>query len=195
MNAVLAGHPTLKRRAIGDVLDAANWVTTRVDEPVGLDARVRFASPTIVLLSDPWPDLRAWLDAASRLPVPTVVVGADRSHDGEIHVAGVRGLLGWPMPSARLDTALRAVDAGFEVRETRTPDAATQDMRRPRLSPRERQILAGVAVGASNKQIAARCDVSPNTVKFHLARLFQKLGVTTRAEAVATAIALGELAV
>jgi DNA-binding NarL/FixJ family response regulator len=194
MNAVLAGHPTLKRRAIGDVLDAANWVTTRVDEPVGLDARVRVASPTIVLLSDPWPDLRAWLDAASRLPVPTVVVGADRSHDGEIHVAGVRGLLGWPMPSARLDTALRAVDAGFEVRETRMPNTATQDMR-PRLSPRERQILAGVAVGASNKQIAARCDVSPNTVKFHLARLFQKLGVTTRAEAVATAIALGELAV
>jgi DNA-binding NarL/FixJ family response regulator len=194
MNAVLAGHPTLKRRAIGDVLDAANWVTTRVDEPVGLDARVRFALPTIVLLSDPWPDLRAWLDAASRLPVPTVVVGADRSHDGEIHVAGVRGLLGWPMPSARLDTALRAVDAGFEVRETRMPNTATQDMR-PRLSPRERQILAGVAVGASNKQIAARCDVSPNTVKFHLARLFQKLGVTTRAEAVATAIALGELAV
>jgi DNA-binding NarL/FixJ family response regulator len=195
MNAVLAGHPTPKRRAIGDALDVANWATTQVDEPIGFHAHVWSAPHAIVLLSDPWPDLRAWLDAASRLPVPTVVVGADRSHAGEIHAAGVRGLLGWPMSSARLDTALRAIDAGFEVRETRVPDTATQDMRRPRLSTRERQILAGVAVGASNKQIAARCDVSPNTVKFHLARLFQKLGVTTRAEAVATAIALGELAV
>jgi DNA-binding NarL/FixJ family response regulator len=195
MNALLAGHPTPKRRAIGDVLDAANWVTTPVDEPIGLRTHVRSALRAIVLLSDPWPDLRAWLDVAYRLPVPTVVVGADRSHDGEIRAAGVRGLLGWPMPSAKLDTALRAIDAGFEVRETRVPDLDTTGMPRPRLSPRERQILAGVAVGASNKQIAARCDVSPNTVKFHLARLFQKLGVTTRAEAVATAIALGELAV
>ena len=195
MNAVLAGHPTPKRREIADVLDVANWATTRVDEPIGLHARVQSVPHAIVLLSDPWPDLRAWLNAANRLPVPTVVVGADRSHDGEIRAAGVRGLLGWPMPSAKLDTALRAVDAGFEVRETRVPDTVMQGMRPPRLSPRERQILAGVAAGASNKLIAARCDVSPNTVKFHLARLFQKLGVTTRAEAVATAIALGELAV
>ena len=195
MNAILAGHPTPKRRAIDDALDATAWATTRVDEPIGLPARVQSVPRAIVLLSDPWPGLRAWLESVSRLPVPTVVVGADRSHDSEIHVAGVRGLLGWPLPSAKLDTALRAVDAGFEVREAREPDSATQGLRRPRLSPRERQILASVAVGASNKQIAARCDVSPNTVKFHLARLFQKLGVSTRAEAVATAIALGELAV
>ena len=195
MNAVLAGHPTPRRRAISDVLDAASWVTTRVDEPIGLQACVRSAPPAVVLLSDPWPDLRTWLEATSRLPVSTAVIGADRSHDGEIRAAGARGLLGWPMTPARLDAALRAVDAGFEVRETWVSDPPAPGMRSPRLSPRERQILACVAVGSSNKQIAARCDVSPNTVKFHVARLFQKLGVTTRAEAVAKAIALGELAV
>ncbi|HEX6572573.1 MAG TPA: helix-turn-helix transcriptional regulator, partial [Steroidobacteraceae bacterium] len=64
-----------------------------------------------------------------------------------------------------------------------------------RLSPREREILAHVAAGASNKQIAAACGVSPNTVKFHLAHLFAKLGADSRAEAVATAIARGELAI
>jgi DNA-binding CsgD family transcriptional regulator len=93
---------------------------------------------------------------------------------------------------------LHAIDAGFEVRDVMP--AATRDVslalqRAPRLSPREREILARIAAGASNKQIAAACGVSPNTVKFHLAHLFAKLGVTTREEAVATGIARGELAV
>jgi DNA-binding CsgD family transcriptional regulator len=62
-----------------------------------------------------------------------------------------------------------------------------------RLTPREREILALVAAGTSNKSIARSLRISPNTVKFHMTTVFAKLGVTTRAEAIAAAARSGEL--
>jgi DNA-binding NarL/FixJ family response regulator len=61
------------------------------------------------------------------------------------------------------------------------------------LTSREREILGLVASGTSNKGIASSLSVSANTVKFHLAAVFDKLDAATRAEAVAEAIRRGEL--
>ena len=61
------------------------------------------------------------------------------------------------------------------------------------LTNREREILSLLADGLGNKQIAASLGISPNTVKTHLELLFDKLGVSTRAEAVATAVRRGLL--
>jgi DNA-binding CsgD family transcriptional regulator len=63
----------------------------------------------------------------------------------------------------------------------------------PTLSNREREILALLADGLGNKQIAARLGISTNTVKTHLELLFEKLGVSSRAEAVATGVRRGLL--
>lgn len=63
-----------------------------------------------------------------------------------------------------------------------------------RLTGRERQVLGLVAAGVANKGIARALGVSPNTVKFHLSALFDKLGVRTRAEAIAAAARAGEIA-
>jgi DNA-binding NarL/FixJ family response regulator len=54
------------------------------------------------------------------------------------------------------------------------------------LSAREREILDLLAQGLSNKEIGARLDLSPFTVKNHLARVFEKLHVRCRTEAVMT---------
>jgi DNA-binding CsgD family transcriptional regulator len=62
-----------------------------------------------------------------------------------------------------------------------------------RLTDREREVLEWVAAGVSNKGIARRLGVSPNTVKFHIATLLAKLGASTRAEAVAAGARRGEL--
>ena len=54
------------------------------------------------------------------------------------------------------------------------------------LSEREREILALLASGMSNKQIAARLTISANTVKFHLRTIYSKLGVRNRVQAMHT---------
>lgn len=58
----------------------------------------------------------------------------------------------------------------------------------PVLTPREAECLQWVGSGLTNPEIAERLDVSARTVKFHLANAMAKLGVTTRSQAVATAL-------
>lgn len=60
-----------------------------------------------------------------------------------------------------------------------------------RLTPREIEVLALVADGLPNKAIAARLGVSDETVKFHLATIFGKLGAANRTDAVRRAIRRG----
>jgi DNA-binding NarL/FixJ family response regulator len=55
--------------------------------------------------------------------------------------------------------------------------------RQPGLSPRHRQILALIARGASNEEIAVGLELSPNTIKFHIRALYARLGVRNRVEA------------
>jgi DNA-binding CsgD family transcriptional regulator len=73
------------------------------------------------------------------------------------------------------------------------PSRMGSDVSVATLSRREAEILALLADGLVNKQIAARLGISTNTVKTHLELLFEKLAVTTRAEAVATGVKRGLL--
>ncbi len=57
----------------------------------------------------------------------------------------------------------------------------------PPLSPRELDVLSSLARGDSNRAIAARLGIGVRTVKMHLTQLYNKLGVDSRAEAVAVA--------
>jgi len=59
------------------------------------------------------------------------------------------------------------------------------------LTPREREVLAGVAAGQTNKQIAARLGISDRTVQFHLGNVLGKLGVASRTEAAVLALQRG----
>lgn len=59
------------------------------------------------------------------------------------------------------------------------------------LTARERELLAALANGWTNLQIAARIGISANTVKYHLKNLYDKLGVNNRAMAVAMFMSVG----
>jgi DNA-binding NarL/FixJ family response regulator len=54
------------------------------------------------------------------------------------------------------------------------------------LSPRERQVLAMASKGLTNGQMATELDLTVHAVKFHLAAVYRKLGVSNRTEAAVT---------
>jgi DNA-binding NarL/FixJ family response regulator len=94
------------------------------------------------------------------------------------------------------------VPASAEIVVVARPARSTRNVRasppsvssdRPALTDRERDILALLADGLGNKQIAARLGISTSTVKTHLELLFEKLDATSRTEALATAVRLGLL--
>jgi len=66
--------------------------------------------------------------------------------------------------------------------------------RQGKLSRREREVLALVAEGRSNREIAAALIISENTAKYHVGQLLNKLGAGSRAEAVTRAVSAGFLA-
>lgn len=105
---------------------------------------------------------------------------------GEI-VAGVRA-------AAAGDPVLSPVAARTLIARVRASGpAAAQDRRIAKLTERELEVLRLVASGAENAEIAGQLFISPNTVKHHLASIFDKLEVDNRIQAAMRAIRAGLL--
>ncbi len=108
--------------------------------------------------------------------------------------AGVKGYIWKGIGAAELVGALTRVADGQSVviRPQGTQSAAGDGYRWPfrdaGLTPRESEVLALLAEGMSNRDIAAALYLSPETVKTHTRRVFAKLGVHSRAQAVAHAL-------
>jgi NarL family two-component system response regulator YdfI len=191
--------------------------------PTALAELLRDSKETLVIVGGTWPDPQAFLRIAVNAgALPLVLLESSALEaEGEALAMGARAALQSDIPASSLAAALAAVDAGLivlepsaralllsanrdrftpapanSVAESSTPavaaPAASARKGRP-LTSREREILSLVASGTSNKGIARVLSVSANTVKFHLAAVFDKLNAATRAEAVAEAIRRGEL--
>jgi DNA-binding CsgD family transcriptional regulator len=79
----------------------------------------------------------------------------------------------------------------FAARPAAPFDGNPQALASLGISARELEVLQELAAGHSNKEIARKLAVSPNTVKTHVARLFEKLGVQRRTAAIRKARELG----
>jgi len=123
------------------------------------------------------------------------LVSGDRSSLRGILTQGAAAVLGFTSSSEVMRAAATAIGEGLAVWEPDEEPAEVPRAASTPLSPREREVLNRVAAGLPNKLIARELSLSPNTVKFHLQAAFDKLGVNSRAEAVAMAIRRGELAV
>jgi DNA-binding NarL/FixJ family response regulator len=175
----------------GEGREEADGDVVLTDRPAEIDF------PTIALVSGE--RLRAWpanvravvpadVDAATLVAIITVVAagyalapppyppphagegkggGADEHPDPHPTLPRKRGRVGWADPGDVADEPANA------------------------LSLREREVLALLAEGASNKEIARALALSIHTVKFHVATLTEKLGARSRGEAVAIAIRAG----
>jgi DNA-binding NarL/FixJ family response regulator len=121
--------------------------------------------------------------AHARFPgTPIVVIASPRTNG--VHKAldaGACGLVRHSQIESALGPAIRAVCTGQVV----VPQESRRHAIRPALSHREKQTLALVTAGLSNRQIAARLYLAESTVKTHLSSVFGKLGVDSRSEAAA----------
>jgi DNA-binding NarL/FixJ family response regulator len=108
--------------------------------------------------------------------------------------AGAAGFIPKSSLSHVVLPALRLVLAGgvyVPPEMLRTPGSGAPDSEAPALTERQRQVLRLIAGGDSNKEIAARLQLSEPTVKGHIVAVFRALGVHTRTQAIAAAARLG----
>jgi len=105
--------------------------------------------------------------------------------------AGATDFLTKPVEAKALVAAVRAAIEQHAVTRRAAADAADLEQRLASLTPRERDVLAGLATGKLNKQIAADLGVVEQTVKFHRARIMDRMRAKTSAELMAIAGRLG----
>jgi DNA-binding NarL/FixJ family response regulator len=134
---------------------------------------------------------------------PAVVVLGDHPADAwaaRAIRAGARGALARTATGEQIAAAVAAAAAGLTVLPGEPSPASAPRLAAhagplpvQALTPREVEVLAMLAEGLGNKMIAARLGISDHTVKSHVASIFAKLGVSTRAEAAVTAARLGRI--
>lgn len=125
-------------------------------------------------------------------PVPRVLVLTMFDTDADVSRAIEAGATGYLLKAERPDelfAAIRDAASGRTALSAPVADRLLAQLRSPRpaLSEREREILGQLARGLGNREIARALFISEATVKTHLGRIYAKLGVETRAGAVAVA--------
>ncbi len=163
---------------------------------------VPVARPDVMLVDLEMPKVGG-LTALRRLgnPVPTVVVSmhADVEQRALAERAGAVGFLSKSAPLPDLAAAVRAANAGDRFVAEQAVAAVLARHRQPvleagaaSLTKRERELLGLLAAGLSTTdELADRMFISHKTVKNHLANIYEKLGVSDRAQAAVEAIRLG----
>jgi two-component system nitrate/nitrite response regulator NarL len=174
----------------------------------GRDAleQIRALEPRVAVLDVKLPGLDGFqiLNAVSRDGIQTRVLFLSASGDSEVVYRAVQGgAAGYFRKEADRDAILDAISAvarGGTVIDPGLHTGLFDQIRmrgtgddRPVLTAREREVLTLMAEGLSGPQIAERLIVAIPTVKTHQARLYEKLGVSERAAAVAEAMRRGLL--
>jgi DNA-binding CsgD family transcriptional regulator len=186
--AIHVADRTLRERMTRTLAAAGNFApaefsdadVTIADGPADVDGPVIALVPSAEAAA--WPgDVRAVLPADIDAPTLGAVI--------TVIAAGLS-----VAPPGRARGTLLGTRAGDRVglwAEALDQPGADDEEHAVMLTPREREVLALLAAGASNKAIAHALDLSVHTVKFHVASLIEKLGAGSRLEAVAIAIRTG----
>ena len=185
--------------------DPAITLVGIADSPAALLALAERHDLDVVLSGEvPAAELLADWQARHRRPAWIVFLAkADGQKSLEALGAGASAVLSRSADLTEIVAVLRALASGFIVLQRPLlvalldqSAAAAEPSNRdadgtPRLTAREIEVLAALADGASNKEIARRLDISFHTVKFHVAAILDKLEAESRTEAVVKASQLG----
>lgn len=125
-------------------------------------------------------------------PAPHVLVLTTYDTDADVTRANEAGATGYLLKAERAEDLFTAIHASAQGRPALSPPVAHRVLARlrnprPALTPREREILAHLSRGLPHHAIVRALYISEATVKTHLRRIYDELGVDTRAGAVAVA--------
>jgi len=122
-----------------------------------------------------------------------ILVFTTYDSDADIVRAVDAGAMGYLLKDAAPEEIFSAIRGAVQGKSVMSPPVASrlfQQLRNPEeiLTPREAELLSLLTEGLSNRELGRRLFISEATVKTHLAHIYAKLGVETRAAAIATAI-------
>ena len=182
--ALLSAEPDIT--VVGDAADGR----TTVNEVVRL-------APDVVLLDVRMPVMNG-LEAAAQImarridPAPRVLMLTTFDIDDYVYEALRLGASGFMLKDAPADELIRAVM--IEEATRRRSNVRSEPPQLRALTPREREVLELIAKGLSNNEIAERLYLAEQTVKTHVGRVFAKLQLRDRAQAVVFAYESGVVA-
>ena len=201
---VIADDHTLVRQGLRQFLEMAGDIEVVGEASTGHEvlALVEKDPPDVVLLDLRMPEMDG-LEVARHIQDehPDVGVMMLSAYDYRQFVveavrAGARGYILKSMDAEQLIQAVHLVATGNMVFDPQVVVALAEELTRSRereergdvLTAREIEVLQLLAFGHSNRDIAARLDISAETVKTHLEHIFRKLGTSDRTAAVAEAL-------
>lgn len=201
--AIVDDHPIVTDGLVANLRAIPDIDVVATGASAGDAASIAAAHAPDVLILDLELGGRSGLDAIPECkaasPATRIVVFSAYAGEERVASAFERGADSYALkgtPSDELVAIVRAVANGGTLIP---PEIAAQlaravrQPRRDRLTAREREILALLAEGLSNRAAAARLGITERTVKFHVGEILARLGAANRAQAVAVAKARGLL--
>jgi NarL family two-component system response regulator LiaR len=163
------------------------------------------ATPDVILMDILMPGMdgiQATQSILQQHPQVKIIILTSYPEDDLVQRSLEAGTIGYVLKNASIDDLADAIRAAYSGQPTLAPEAtsalihAKTGPAKPGgdLSPREREVLALIAQGLNNEEIAERLVISPSTAKNHVSACIQKLGASNRAEAAALAVRNGLIA-
>jgi len=189
----------LLRTGVANIINQEPHLTVVAEASNGVEAVAAFERyhPDVTLLDLRMPvmeGVEAVRQIRERDPHAKVIVLTTYDTDEDISRALKAGAKAYVLKDIAADRLIECIQDVLAGKTYLAPQAAAklaEGVTRVQLTPRELGTLRLIADGKSNKEIASALGISERTVKSHLGHLFEKLGVTSRTEAIKIAMRRG----
>jgi NarL family two-component system response regulator YdfI len=206
ISVLLAAASTVRRAGLEALIKNAPLLKLAgsLQGTVAVAQYVAQLHPDVILLDLENENRESTVPALPRIPnsFPVVALIDEPSADWAAHAlrSGVKAILPRDSSMDEILAAIQAAHAGLVLLDSavtqnlaaRVPALASQPTPTlDDLTPREVEVLRMLAEGLGNREMASRLGISDHTVKFHISSILDKLGASTRTEAVTMGIRMG----